>query len=84
MGLNSKVMLSYQMDFGCRQTWRGLFRAYESCCLGLGERELNVRPACNPQCSASLQETEPSESAASAAFTRCRAQSTLTALLVGD
>lgn len=33
---------------------------------GAGERELNVRLACNPQRSASLQETEPSESAASA------------------
>lgn len=50
---------------------------------GAGERELNVRLPCNPRRSASLQETEPSESAASA-FTHCSAQSKLTALLVED
>lgn len=34
---------------------------------GAGERELNVRPACNPLRSASLQETEASDSAVASA-----------------
>lgn len=37
MGLNSKVMLSYQMDFGCRQTRRGLLELMSHVVWGWGE-----------------------------------------------
>lgn len=77
MGLNSKVMLSYQMDLQCRHMQR-LFRAYESCCLGW---ELNVRLACNPQCSAWTTNRTPCEHISTYP---CRTPNMLTVLLMED